>query len=175
VVSRAGDAVILGVAHGVNKPKKIMVLTVARKNGARGELWVRTMCYGRVAVASRLLAHGQDLTAQDWQWEERDASGLGADVLREEKDLAGKRVKKVLAAREPICAHELEPKPDVSRGKKMTLRVQGEGVVISADAEALEEGYVGREIKVKVLSNGKTVTASVSGAEYADLALMDRR
>jgi flagella basal body P-ring formation protein FlgA len=171
----AGEVKILGPARGVNKPKKIMSLIVSRRNREQGELWVRTCCLGRVAVAARLLARGVELAPADWQWEERDMAGLSADALREEKALQGKRVKKVLAAHEAICAHALEPKPDIARGQKMTLRIRGEGVVVSADAEALEEGYIGQEIKLKVLSYGKNITAAVADSEAAELSLTYRR
>lgn len=174
-LSPAYPVTILGVARGVNKPKKIMALALFRKDGKRGELWVKTVCLCRVPVTCRVLTRSQDLAAGDWQWEERDATELPPDVIREEKDLTNKRLKQVLAAQEAICAHALEPKPDVARGQRMTLRVLAEGVVVSADAEAMEEGTIGREIKIRIIGNGKILTASVASNEAAELALNDGR
>lgn len=175
VVSPQGGIEILGMAHGVNKPKKIMTLAVSRKNGARAQLRVQSACLIRVPVAGRLLPRGAVLAPGDFRWEERDGCGLPADAVRAERAVAGQRVKKFLAAGEVISEHALEPVPDVVKGKKMTLRIVGEGVVISADAEAQEEGCLGKTIRVKLLDNGKIMTARIAGNAAAELALTDRR
>jgi flagella basal body P-ring formation protein FlgA len=171
-----GRVVITGVAQGAAKAKRIMALSVQhRVSGAQGILKIHAAFLCPVPVANHLLTRGQALTAADWRWEERDQTVLPNDTLRLEKDLEHKRIKKYLCTNEVISAHALEAEPDIPKGRQISLRVQGRGVVINADAEALEEGYIGRGIKVRLTASGKILTASVAGPEAAELVLTGRR
>jgi len=173
--SGAEGAEIINASGDKARLKKIMKFQVRTKAGTPGELLVRCGRLRRAAVANRLLQRGEILEARDWHWEERNAELLPMDAVRVESQLAKQRVCKHLASRETITVHALEPVPDVPVGKRLLLRIQGDGVVISTEAETLQEGRLGEMIRVKHLQTGRRLLACVTGPEAAEVVLTQRR
>lgn len=160
---------------GERQPKKVMRFTLTGPAGESCWAQVRAVRFVRVAAASRLVQRGQTLADQDWQWEERSAEYAPADSVREAAALAGQRCVKVLARGEVITRHALEPVPEMKKGQAVTLRVVGDGVVLNAEAQSLDEGRLGEWIPVKPLASDQTVRAQVMGPELVQIALTRRQ
>lgn len=161
--------------NGERQPKKIMRFTLTGPAGESCWAQVRAVRFVRVAAATRLVPRGQALTDRDWQWEERSAEYAPADSVREAAVLAGQRTVKVLARGEVITRHALEAVPDMQKGQAVTLRVVGDGVVLNAEAQSLDEGRLGEWIPVMTLASGQTIRAQVMGPQLAQIALTRRQ
>jgi flagella basal body P-ring formation protein FlgA len=157
------------------KPKKVMIFKVIL-NGItkqRLEIKVRAIKYIRVMVANGLIRTGSKLNNQ-WHWEERDKEALAGDALRDEKEIDGKRTRKVLTRNEVITAHSLEKEPLVITGSKIALNVVGAGVVLTTDAVCLEEGFSGSWIKCKPCGSDQVIKAMILNSQVAQIVLTKR-
>lgn len=68
----------------------------------------------------------------------------------------------------PLQASALTPSdPDVRKGDVVDLTVDGDGFSVSASATALEDGRVGRSIRLRTSQENAPVSASVVGAGRA--------
>lgn len=172
-----GEGRILGSRMLGRKAKRIMALMVQIGTGpdARtGRLVIQAARRWTVAVAVRPVKRGEPLGSADWRWEERDAAGLAADAVRSGEQLAGKQARKHFAAGEPLTAHALESVPDVRTGARIALRVRGEGVLISTEARALENGRTGDMIRLQAEGTRRRVIACLIGPETAEIVLTRR-
>lgn len=57
--------------------------------------------------------------------------------------------------------------PDVRKGDVVDLAVEGEGFSVSATATALEDGRIGRSIRLRTSPESAPVSASITGAGRA--------
>lgn len=166
---------IVGLAGQYGRPKKVMRLLVAAAGSDLpvAEIVASAERWRRVAVANRLLGRKECLRPEDWHWEERRVDSLQRDTVRRSEDLAGKRVRKVLTAAEIITAHALEPIPDVRSGQRLRLFVRGDRVMVSLEAEALEEGCIGDCLRLKNPDSGKVVIARIAQPGRAEINLAE--
>jgi flagella basal body P-ring formation protein FlgA len=173
-----GGAVILGCRSQGRQAKRVMTL-VARlgpeRSARTAELVVQASRRRTVAVAARPVPRGGKLGPGDWRWEERDADTLAADAVREPSELAGKQTRKFLAPNEALTAHALAAIPDVAAGARLTLRVRGEGVTVSTDAQALEDGRIGDTIRLQPLETNRQVKACLLGPQTAEIVILRRQ
>lgn len=161
---------------GQAKPKKIMnfIYQPDAQSPARA-VRVRVVKYVRVPVARKVIYREKSLQANDWAWEERNAEQVPRDALRQEQALVNVRTRKVLTRKEIITQHAVELEPDVKAGQILTLRVQGQGVVLRAEARSLKDGRRGDWVPLKSNSSGCVVQAQVTGPGAAEIHLLGRQ
>lgn len=160
--------------ENLNKPKKIMNFKLMHEQESI-TIKARVACYKKVIVAKKMIPRANVIELEDWQWEERLASTIPFDAISDESLLQQSRVKKVLTRREIITRHAIEPQPAVLAGKRLTLKIKGEGIEIKTDVTSLEEGHLGEWIKLKQCETGAIVKAEVIHPELTQIVLNRRQ
>mgnify|MGYP002213430733 CR=1 FL=1 len=93
---------------------------------------------------------------------------LNIAKFRPERDegsegLENYEVVKTIKAGSAIRSLNLRPARLVKRGTKVQLKILAQGMLVIATVEALEDGYIGQQIKLLNNASGKTVTGVVTG------------
>ncbi len=132
---------------------------------------VRLAVYRPVVVAARALPRDSLLTADDISLAERDLGRLDYGYLGRPEDAVGQRLRRPLAAGEPVTPGNLETPPLVRRGQRVTLEARSSGLTVRMAGMALGEGIRGQVIGVKNLSSGRAVQAIVRSAQSVEVLL----
>lgn len=156
------------------KAKKIMNFQLVR-SGEQVTVKTRVACFKKVVVAKKTIHHQQLISRQDWQLAERLSSVVPHDALIEGTQLNDYRSKKTIARNEIITRHSIEKKPVVATGERLTLKVQGQHVVIKTDATSLEEGHAGDWIKLQQCETGRVIKAKVVESGLTEIVLNRRQ
>jgi len=90
---------------------------------------------------------------------ERNALGAFFDPA----DVAGRRMKTSVSARQPLMARHLHPDYLVEEGGEVLISSSAGGISVDMVGYALENGQIGEWIGVENASSGKTVRAKVTG------------
>ncbi|RMF95763.1 MAG: flagella basal body P-ring formation protein FlgA [Gammaproteobacteria bacterium] len=132
---------------------------------------VRLAVFRPVVVAARALPRDSLLTADDISLAEQDIGRLDYGYLGRLEDAIGQRLRRPLAAGEPVTPGNLETPPLVRRGQRVTLEARNGGLTVRTAGIALGEGIRGQVIDVKNLSSGRAVQAIVRSAQSAEVLL----
>ncbi len=117
--------------------------------------------YAVVAVAAGELVRGTELTAAQVTLAEQPLTGLHGAPVTELSQLAGRRVKRLLAAGAVITRDALEEMPLIANGEEVSVTVLRGGVTLTTRARAREDGCRGESIRLSNLDSGKLLTAEV--------------
>lgn len=124
----------------------------------------------RVLVARQNLAAGRTLEPNLFELGLVSASDGGQKYFTKFEGLESSELTRSLAAGEPLRASDLRPALLVLRGQLVLLTVSagGEnGVQISVRAEALQDGRMGEQIRLKNPESGRILNAIVTGKNAA--------
>jgi flagella basal body P-ring formation protein FlgA len=146
---RAGRAIV-GVRCEGDEPWKLYVP-------------VEIQLPGEVVVAARPLQRGQILTAVDLDVARRDLSRLHRDYFTDAASLVGKRVKRTLRRHAVVTPRSIEANEVVRRGSDVTILAANPVVEVRMRGKALDDGAAGERIKVRNLSSGREISATVVG------------
>jgi flagella basal body P-ring formation protein FlgA len=144
--------------------------TVDGKPGARADLLFRVRRYTRIAVASASIPRGETLQGRV-AYEERDLTGLPADIFEEGRLPEGLLALRALSPGTPITGETAAPPPLIHRGDAILLRAVTGDIVVSAPAEALEDGREGEVIRVRNANSRRESRARVVDAGTAEALL----
>lgn len=89
----------------------------------------------------------------------RAAEGMFTDPAA----VIGRRTRMALGEGQPLLVRQLEPAWLVEKGNPLSLTAAAGGLMVSAPAEALEDGQLGDVIRVVNLSSRREVKAVVTG------------
>jgi len=96
------------------------------------------------------------------EWPESQVNGR---VYAEIKDAINQELMRDLRPGMPVRPYDVRPVLMVKRGETVTLSIsQGPGVVISAQVEAMQDGKLGEQIRLKNRDSGRIVSGVVKGA-----------
>ena len=96
------------------------------------------------------------------EWPESQVNGR---VYAEIKDAVNQELMRDLRPGMPVRPYDVRPVLMVKRGETVTLSIsQGPGVVISAQVEAMQDGKLGEQIRLKNRDSGRIVSGVVKGA-----------
>ena len=96
------------------------------------------------------------------EWPESQVNGR---VYAEIKDAVNQELMRDLRPGMPVRPYDVRPVLMVKRGETVTLSIsQGPGVVISAQVEAMQDGKLGDQIRLKNRDSGRIVSGVVKGA-----------
>jgi flagella basal body P-ring formation protein FlgA len=137
------------------------------------ELWEKARFYRAVPVALNIRAFapvlrlnaslpaGASLSATDVTMEERDVAALDGAAWPVGDTLQAVRTKLPVAAGAVLLRSQLQALPDVERGDQVALRVRSGTVVIETTAEALQDGWANRSVRVRPAQATDAVLARV--------------
>ncbi len=104
---------------------------------------------GPVVVLRRAVARGTLLARGDVAVEERELTGLSANLVTTLEDAIGRETRTALSAGSPLTATALASPMLVRRGDVVTVVVETPGMRLSTAGEALEAGAGGTRIRVR--------------------------
>lgn len=120
----------------------------------------------RVLAASASLPRGTALTPDLVRWIEMDAALPGPQALERLVDIEHMELARPLRAGTPIRSHDLRPILMVKRGQSVLMEIgQGQGFRISARLEALQDGRMGEQIRLKNAESGRQLSGVVTGKD----------
>lgn len=117
-----------------------------------------------VPVLLGVLQSGDVIGRNDIGFIEVRADAVSQDMFLNAEDLIGMTPRRILQAGQPIKDSEVQQPRLVERGKSVTMVFSKNGLTLTAQGKALENGAVGDVIRVANAGSSKTVEATVTGA-----------
>jgi flagella basal body P-ring formation protein FlgA len=130
----------------------------------------RVRPFASVLVATERLNRHDILAGEALRAETREITHLTDAYFTDPKGVAGKRVRRVMGVGTILRASDVEAVPLVDRGAAVTVTVVLGKVTVTSKAKALEDGEMGKLIKVQDLTTGKRLVGTVAGK---NLVLLD--
>ena len=114
-----------------------------------------------VLVARRTLSRGEVPSAGDLEAVTRRVPGLGTQYAVRLADVVGRRLRRPVAAGQPVANDALEPPVLVARGQQVTLVAQLAGVAVRSGAVALDAGGHGDRVRARNAVSGRVIEGTV--------------
>jgi len=95
------------------------------------------------------LDRGSVIARNDLQLAEGRLEKLPRDIVRDPGAIVGQVATSRLQADRPLRAYQLHPRDLVKRGQRVTVIAQGPGFEVSREAEALDNGAMGEQVRVR--------------------------
>lgn len=122
----------------------------------------------KVLVAKEVLKRGTIVSPDMFMLTEMPASGMENQVISDPKMVANMELVRDLAPQAPLRTYDLKKAVMVKRGQEVQVTAgAGQGFLITMRAEALQEGALGEQIRLKNSESGRSLTAVVTGQNTA--------
>ncbi|MBZ9568260.1 flagellar basal body P-ring formation chaperone FlgA [Modicisalibacter tunisiensis] len=95
------------------------------------------------------LTRGSVITRDDLRLAEGRLEKLPRDIIRDPVAIIGQVATSRLQADRPLRAYQLHPRDLVKRGQRVTVIARGPGFEVSREAEALDNGAMGEQVRVR--------------------------
>jgi len=118
-----------------------------------------------VPVLKDPLENGALIGAYDLTFLDMPIKSLNHDVILKEEDLVGLTPRRVLAAGKPLKRGDLQPQKLIDRGELVTVLFNGNGLNLTTQGKALEQGAKGDTIRILNASSNKTIEGTVTGSK----------
>lgn len=125
----------------------------------------------RIASAARAVKKGKTIEAADLKLEERDIALLPPKYFSEVNPIIGKEAKLSIPANSTLFDWMVGEIPLVRRSTEVSILVNSAGLTVKARGEALEDGYLGSEIKVKRKDSSKIVSGKIISPNEVEVRL----
>ncbi len=137
------------------------------------ELWQNGRLYRAVPVALKVramasvlrvnagLAAGASVSMADVTVEQRDVAALASAYWPATEPLGAVRTRQAVAAGAVLLRSQLDALPDVERGDLVALRVRAGTVTIETTAQAMQDGWANRTLRVLPANATDTIQARV--------------
>ncbi len=142
-----------------------------------GRIHIKVSCEGRhdwslyvtteisywlpVVVTNKRIQRGSILSSADLNTAEWDVSQLRAGYLTEPSAASGQRLRRTLAAGTALNQRQLEIMPVISRGDQVEIQVKSGALLVRAEGEALSDGRINQQIRVRNSKSERIVSAIV--------------
>ncbi|GGC87728.1 flagellar basal body P-ring formation chaperone FlgA [Halopseudomonas salina] len=127
--------------------------------------------YQPVLVTTRPLSRHAVITMQDITLLERDVGLLNNAYLTDIAQVAGLRLRRQVAADTVLAPNQLEQQEVVKRGDKVVISAANSHVSVRMPGEALENGNMGSQIRVRNSRSGRVVKARITGPGQVEVAM----
>lgn len=114
-----------------------------------------------VLVARRSLRRGEVPLAADFDRSRRRVPGLAAEFVAEPDALGGQRLRRAIAAGEPLATAMLESPPLVRRGQSVTAVTRAAGIEVRLSAEAMANAAAGDRLRLRNPTTGRLLDGTV--------------
>lgn len=122
----------------------------------------------KVLVANALLQRGTRLTAEQLSVTELPATGLPPNVLENANDVVNAEVVRDILAGTPLRSQDIRPALMVKKGQLVLLSAGlVQGFRVQARVEALQDGRLGEQIRLKSRESGRELSGLVTGFSTA--------
>lgn len=155
---------------GPIKMKKIggnaVVLVTAYLNGRKYTAFTvlfDVRVYEQALVTSRAVKPGEAIAAGDLKLQRTDISALESLPYQNLHDIVGKRAGRYLQAGVILTVDVLENIPLVLKNKTVKVIIADGSIMIETTGKALQDGYIGDLIPVKLLESQMVLSGRVTG------------
>ncbi len=124
-----------------------------------------------VAVASHSLPRSSTLTEDDIDLTERRLSDLPSGYITEPGEAIGQETRRNFTKGDPFRVSALTPPKVVKRGDAVVVEASTGGIAVITPGEALADGRVGQQIRVKNSRSERTIKAVVVGPGRVEVRL----
>ncbi len=121
-----------------------------------------------VAVASKDLAAGRVITADDVEFKLTDLTKMRPGSYDSLQSLAGKQLVRAVRRGDEITRSAVADVPDISSGATVKIVYKGAGFEVASMGKAVEKGYAGETIKVINESSKKIISAVVIDSQTVE-------
>ena len=123
----------------------------------------------QVLVAAVALQRGMRLNASHVRVDQLDAQGLPQHVLEQVDHILHTEVVRDVRPGTPLRSQDIRPTVLVKRGQMVLMSVgQPQGFRISARVEAMQDGRLGEQIRLKSPESGRVLTGRVKGPNQVE-------
>jgi flagella basal body P-ring formation protein FlgA len=128
----------------------------------------KEISHKQVVVGKLLLRRGTVLTADMLSEIEYSAQGLDPQAVSSIRDLENAEIIRDMPAGTPLRSHDVRRAVLVKQGQSVLLTVtQGNGFSITARVDALQDGKMGEQIRLKNPESGRILSGVVTGPSAA--------
>jgi flagella basal body P-ring formation protein FlgA len=107
------------------------------------------------------LRRGEVPLAADFDLARRRVHGLATAFVSDPDALEGQRLRRAMAAGEPLAVTLLESLPLVRRGQSVTAVTRAAGIEVRSAAEALGNAAAGERLRLRNPSTGRLLDGTV--------------
>ncbi len=123
----------------------------------------------KVVVATGLLQRGTRLSADQLSLVDLPAPGLPPNVLDKIEDAVNAEVLRDVPGGTPLRSHDIRPAVMIKKGQLVMVSAGSPGgFKVMARLEALQDGRMGEQIKLRNKESGRQISAVVTGLNAAD-------
>ncbi len=119
--------------------------------------------YGQGYFVRRTVQRGEIISASDLVVKKRDISKLPVDAVARAEQAIGMKAARMLRPDLPLTLSDLVMPTLVKRGSLVTLVVETEGIKVTTQGVAREDGILGKQIRVMNRESGKELFGRVAG------------
>ncbi len=162
-LSAAGEPRVLPSQRGIRRGIQILRCGIfaGTELVQAFRLKVRIRTFGNVPVSKHQLPRHAVVTKDDFVWQRRETTRLNRHVQVSEKEIVGKRTRRIVQADEILTDSLLEPLPVVARGNNVDIYFHKGALEIVLPGVARQDGAVGETIRVKCLETRKEFEAKI--------------
>ena len=122
----------------------------------------------KVVVATQLLRRGTKVNTEQLQEIEHSGAGLDPQAVSSVKDLEKGEMVRDIPAGTPLRSHDVKRAVLVKQGQSVLLTIfHGNGLSVTARVDALQDGRIGEQVRLKNPESGRLVSGIVTGPNAA--------
>jgi flagella basal body P-ring formation protein FlgA len=124
----------------------------------------------KVLVSKELLKRGTVITPEMFSYAEMPAAGMENQIISDTKLLKNMQLVRDLTPNTPLRSYDVKTAVLVKRGQEVQVTAgEGQGFSITMRAEALQDGGLGEQIRLKNVESGRSLSGVITGPNAAKL------
>jgi flagella basal body P-ring formation protein FlgA len=124
----------------------------------------------KVLVSKELLKRGTVITPEMFSYAEMPAAGMENQIISDTKLLKNMQLVRDLTPNTPLRSYDVKTAVLVKRGQEVQVTAgEGQGFSITMRAEALQDGGLGEQIRLKNVESGRSISGVITGPNAAKL------
>lgn len=127
--------------------------------------------YREVVVASRPVKRNMLIQGSDLTMAERDLGTLGQGYFIDHQQVIGNLARRSLQANQVITPNQISAPPMVRRGEQVVIIATSGSISVRMPGEALSDGALGQQIRVRNTRSQKIVHARVIAPGQVEVAM----
>lgn len=160
----------------VNTPAHMTANATIKTTCAGTQRWsiyvpVDIEVYSEIVVASRTLKRGSTIGEEDLNFQVINIARYGSGHVQDAKRIVGQELTRSVNAGEAIKLSHVRPAQVVSKGDTVVIEVRGNMIAVAVNGEALENGHVGKQIRVRNNQSKRVVDGVVSGPGRVSISI----
>ncbi len=124
----------------------------------------------KVLVSKELLKRGTVISPDMFSVAEMPAAGMETQIISDVKLLKNMQLVRDLTPNTPLRSYDVKTAVLVKRGQEVLITAgEGQGFSITMRAEALQDGGLGEQIRLKNVESGRSLSGVITGPNAAKL------